>query len=406
MTGYTAEPNRRKQAVALTVVSVAVLLSSSTWFSGTAVASWLRVLWSLSDQAGAWLTSAAQIGFIFGTLLYAYLNLADRMNPRNVFLFSAILGAVFNAAFAWLSDGIAVALPLRFLTGVTLAGIYPVGMKIIATWFRSGLGWGLGVMVGALTLGTASPYFFRAVGAEFDWRVMVTVASISTLAGGILIRVLIGDGPYLRSRATIDGSMALKVFRSRQFRYVAFGYFGHMWELYAFWSLVAFYLIERFRDAPAGWSEMVPLVAFSTVGVGAVGCVVGGWLSRRVGERNVALVSLAVSGGMCCLSGLAFDLPATLLIPFLLIWGIFVVADSPQFSALAARYSPPEYTGTALTVQNGVGFAITIVSIQLLPWLAQFIGWRWVFTVLSIGPFLGAYALLRLGDQARVRSDG
>jgi MFS family permease len=387
----------RRASRALAGVSLAVLLAGSTWFSGTAAIPTLRAAWGLSDAQSAWLTIAVQLGFITGTFLYAVFNLADVFNARRVFLVSAVLGAILNAGFAWVSRGLMVAAVFRFLTGVTLAGVYPVGMKIVASWFRTGLGWRLGVLVGALVLGTASPYLIQAVGAGIDWRVLATAGSLSALLGGAIVVGAVPDGPYLRARAAFDAGAALRVFARPDFRYTAFGYFGHMWELYAFWSLLGFYLRDRFAGGDAGWSAAIPLIAFATVGVGAVGCVVGGWISRRVGERRVALVSLVVSGAACALSGFAQALPAPALVAYLIVWGFFVVSDSPQFSALAARYCPPEYTATALTVQNGIGFAVTVVSIQLLPWIAGRVGWRWAFIALAVGPFVGAHFMRKLG---------
>jgi MFS family permease len=386
---------------ALLGVSLAVLLAGSTWFSGTAAIPTLRAAWGLTDVQAAWLTIAVQAGFITGTFLYAALNVADVFNARRVFLVSAVLGAAFNAGFAWASLGLAVALAFRFLTGVTLAGVYPVGMKIVASWFRTGLGSRLGVLVGALVLGTASPYLIQAVGAGVDWRVLATVGSVLALVGGALVVAVVPDGPYLTVRAPFDARAALRVFASPAFRYTAFGYFGHMWELYALWSLVAFYLRDRFVGDDARWTSVIPLIAFATVAAGAVGCVAGGWISRRVGERQVALVSLLVSGGLCVLSGFAQALPAAGLVAYLLVWGVFVVSDSPQFSALAARYCPPEYTATALTIQNGIGFAVTVVSIQLLPFVAQQVGWRWAFVALAVGPLIGAHFMRKLGRVDR-----
>jgi MFS family permease len=263
-------------------------------------------------------------------------------------------------------------------------------MKIVASWFQTGLGWRLGVMVGALTVGTATPYLLRAVGADLGWRGPVALASALAVGGGVLILVAVGDGPHLRGRAAFDPRMMAAVFRDRRFRLTAFGYFGHMWELYAFWSLVGSYL------ADAGVAR-VPVIAFATIAAGAAGCAIGGWISRRTGERRVALVALVVSGTMCALSGFAHGASEPVLIAFVVVWGIFVVADSPQFSALAARYCPREYTGTALTVQNGVGFAITLGSIQLVPILASDVGWRWAFAILAIGPAFGALSMVRLG---------
>ncbi len=374
---------------ALLFVSLAVLLASATWFSGTAAVPKLRDAWALTDSESAWLTISVQLGFITGTFLYALLNLADRFNARRVFFASALAGALFNLGFAWLAQDLWTAVALRFLTGLTLAGVYPVGMKIVASWFQTGLGWRLGVMVGALTLGTASPFLIQSLGLSRDWRVLAATASLSALIGGLLLLVAVADGPYLKARARFDPAMLIKVFRHRPFRYTAFGYFGHMWELYAFWSLMSFYLSERFQGQEL--SAQVPLLAFAAIGIGIFGCVAGGWVSQRVGERRVALVSLIVSAACCAVSGLAFRLPSGLLIAFVFIWGVFVIADSPQFSALAAKHCPPEYTGTALTTQNGMGFAITVFSIQLLPLIAGLVEWRWAFMVLTIGPAAGAY---------------
>jgi MFS family permease len=390
-------PPAREATRALLVVSAAVLLAGSTWFSGTAAVPALRAAWGLGDGQAAWLTVAVQLGFITGTFAYAALNVADVWNARRVFAASALAGAACNAAFAWASDGLGWALAFRYLTGVTLAGVYPVGMKIVASWFREGLGWRLGVLVGALGLGTASPYLVRAVGVGGDWRTLAGSASVAAVAAAVLVTAALADGPFLRGRARFDLTAAARVFREPSFRLVALGYFGHMWELYALWSLVLFFVAGR------GWSASdSALVAFATVAAGAVGCVGGGWLSRRIGERRVALGALVASAACCALSGLAYALPAPLLVGFLVLWGSVAVADSPQFSALAARYCPPEYTATALTVQNGVGFAVTVASLQLLPLLATRLGWRWVFTVLAIGPALGGLAMARL---RRLRPD-
>jgi MFS family permease len=393
----SAEVSQSEANRALVFVSLAVFFASSVWFSGTAAIPHLEHIWNLSDSESVWLTIAVQLGFIAGTFFYAASNIADRFNARRVFLASTLLGAAFNACFAWLSDGIMSAIVFRFFTGVTLAGVYPVGMKIVASWFQSGLGWRLGVLVGSLTFGKASPYLIELLVTSSDWRVKASSASIASLAGGVLVIALLGDGPYLRGRALFDPAMLIKVFKHRPFRYTAFGYFGHMWELYAYWSLINFYLTARFESSL--WVKWVPLLSFLAIGAGVVGCLGGGWLSRRFGERKVALVSLIVSATCCAVSGFAFDLPPLLLMLFVLVWGIFVISDSPQFSALAARLCPPAYTGTALTTQNGLGFAVTVFSIQLLPLVARAIEWRWAFTFLTIGPIFGAYFISRLDEK-------
>jgi len=385
-----AMPNAADRAVGL--LSLAVLLASATWFAGTAVAPALAREWSLAPAAAAWLTSSVQLGFIAGTLLLAFSNLADRFPPRTVFAAAAVLGALANAAFALVSDGLLAAATLRFATGVTLAGIYPVGMKLVASWSPAGLGLRLGVMVGALGLGTALPYLVRWAGVGLDWRLVAVLASTAAVLGGALVRFCIGDGPGLRTRARFAPRMAWRLFREPSFRLNALGYFGHMWELYAFWSLLPFWL-----EGPLGPTPSRFLLAFAAVAAGAVGCVGGGVLSRRLGERRVALYALLGSATACALSPFARDLPPPLLVVFVLLWGVVVVADSPQFSALAARLCPPAYTGTALLIQNGVGFAVTVVAIQCTAAAAASCGWRWAFVLLLPGPLFGALAMVRLG---------
>ncbi len=380
---------------ALIFVSLAVFLATSTWFSGTAATLNLKQAWQLSDVQSAWLTISVQLGFITGTFLYAILNLADVFNARRVFFVSALLAALFNTGFAFISQELTIALVFRFLTGVTLAGVYPVGMKIVASWFQSGLGWRLGVMVGALTLGTATPFFMQALDTDFEWRWLVASASIASAVGAMIMTGLVKDGPFLPKKAVFNAGMMFKVFQHPPFRHTAFGYFGHMWELYAFWSLISFYLaanLENFTELQGSLAWMV----FSVIGIGTLGCVFGGWVSRKVGERRVALTSLFISAILCLLSGFIFSWSPVILMPLLLIWGFFVIADSPQFSALAAQHAPKEYIGTALTIQNGIGFAITVGSIQLLPLIADSVGWQWAFLFLAPGPLLGIYFTRKL----------
>lgn len=384
---------------ALVLVSTAVFLTSSTWFSGTAAAPDLNHSWGLSSTESAWLTISVQLGFIAGTFLYAFFNLADVFNPRRVFFVSALLGAAFNAAFALIADGLPTAFAFRALTGVTLAGIYPVGMKLVASWFRSQLGWRLGILVGALTLGTAFPYLIQTLGSQFDWRTLAGTASILALAGGCLVLLALSDGPFLKARAPFDARMLWRVFAHLPFRRTAFGYFGHMWELYAFWSMIIFYLGARFQGDDLSTGTGLSLLAFLIIATGSLGCILGGWVSRRIGEKKVAQFSLMVSCILCLSSGVLYELHSGLLVALLLIWGFFVVSDSPQFSALAVRFCPSQYTGTALTVQNGLGFAITVISIQLTPWMAEILGWRWALTFLGIGPLIGLYFLQQLPEN-------
>ncbi|MEZ5965534.1 MAG: MFS transporter [Planctomycetota bacterium] len=383
------------------LVSLAVLLASSTWFAGTAVAPQLAASWSLDSTRAASLTSATQFGFLVGTVLFAVLNLADRFRARAVFAGAALAGALANAGFA-AASGLESAVPLRFLTGITLAGVYPVGMKIVASFSTHGLGLRLGIMVGALGVGTALPFLVQWSAVGLPWRAVVAFASVAASAGAALVWLALEDGPHLRTRARFDASAAFRVFHDPAFRLNACGYFGHMWELYTVWSLQVFFL----RQALPWAAPHAPLLAFGVVAIGALGCVGGGLLARRLGERTVALRALVASTLACLLSPWAFTLPAWALIPFMLVWGLVIVADSPQFSALAARLSPPEYVGTALTVQNGLGFALTVVSIQCVAWLGETLGWRYVFLFLAPGPALGAWSMRRLGKVLAQRGGG
>ena len=399
------DPSAKEANRALLIVSLAVMLSTSVWFSGTAAAPTLQEIWQLSSLEMSWLTISVQVGFILGTLLYAIFNLPDLFNSRSIYFLSATAGALFNLAFAGFSDSLSSALVFRFLTGITLAGVYPVGMKIVASWFRVGLGWRLGVLIGALTFGKASSYLLQTLSGILGWRLLVGMTSGATLIGGVLVLLLLADGPFLKQRAVFDFRMLFRVFRSRPFRYTAFGYFGHMWELYAFWSLIGFYIsttLSTDRVATSGLS-------FLALAAGGIGCILGGLLSRAWGERKVALFCLVGSGVCCLLSGPLSFLPPFAVVSLVLIWGMLVVADSAQFSALATRFCPPQYTGTALTVQNGIGFGITIPSIELLTALAGPLSWQFAFMTLAIGPAVGALFMFRLGtlpgaDRPRVRA--
>lgn len=386
---------------ALLLVSLSVFLASSIWFSGTAAAPLLRDAWSLSEVQASGLTASVQIGFIVGTLLYALLNIADVFRTRTVFFTSALAGAAINAAFALFTQGYGAAVILRFFTGITLAGVYPVGMKIVAQWKRDKLGWGLGVLVGALTLGKAFPYLLMTFGSALSWRALMLLTSVLAAAGGCVVRFGLGAGPFLSGAAPFDVRAAFRVFQRRAFRLQSFGYFGHMWELYTFWSLTASFLAAGPSVREGRFPVPVAFAAFLTIGAGVAGSVAGGWLSRTMGERRVALVSLVISGTFCTSSWLLFALPFWILLPAFITWGFFVVADSAQFSALAARTCPSQYTGTALTIQNGIGFAVTAVSIPFTAWIAQLLGWRWAFVFLAIGPLFGAISLVRLRKAAR-----
>jgi MFS family permease len=370
----------------IALIVLAELCGTSLWFSGNNAINELAVLWQLSGPARAWLLMAVQLGFIAGTLGLAASGLADAFRSHHVFAASALVGAAANTGFLLLSDGPAAALALRFATGLALAGVYPLGMKLVVSWAPDRAGAALGWLVGALTVGTAIPFLARAVGGDRYWREAVLASSALAAIGAGLV-VSVGEGPAVRPRSGFAWGRVWEVFRIPAFRASAFGYFGHMWELYAFWALVGPLVMLLGWTGPHLW-----LGTFAVIAAGALGCVAGGRISRSRGSLFVARVALAGSA-VCCLSSPALPrMPIEIALGVLVIWGFFVVADSPQFSAMSAKASPPDAVGSALAVQNSVGFLITVVAIQLTAVLWDQLG-EWTSWVLAPGPLLGLMVL-------------
>ncbi len=360
---------------------------TSLWFAGNAILGELKIHFNLPDASLGYLTSAVQLGFILGTLLFAILTLPDRMAPSRLFFVCATLGSVLNAAILLPWNTFYSILTLRFMVGVCLAGIYPVGMKIAADYFHQGLGKSLGYLVGALVLGTAFPHGLQGFNLALPWSAVLLITSATALIGGLMI-LLLGDGPYRQKSAHFEPKALLKVFTKKSFRSPAIGYFGHMWELYAFWAFVPVIIHTYLHD------YHVSLWSFAIIGVGSVSCVVGGYLSQRFGARAIAFVALSISC-LCCLSSgwfFATRSPSTI-IAFLLVWGISVIMDSPLFSTLVAQNAPTESKGTALTIVNSVGFLVTIFSIQLLNSLVLITESPAIFMLLAAGPIIGLVAL-------------
>jgi MFS family permease len=349
----------------------------------------LQRAWALPAAALGWTTSAVQLGFIAGTLAFAFFAIADRHSPRAVFLLCALAGAFMNALLLAADGSLAALLALRFATGFFLAGIYPVGMKIASGWYQRDLGNALGFLVGALVAGTAFPHLLRGLGGNLPWQHVMLGASGVAALGGLAMFALVPDGPHLAGGARFDPRALASVFRAPAFRASAFGYFGHMWELYAFWAFVPAVLAAR--DAPA-----VPLWSFAVIAAGALGCVAGGLASLRLGSARVAAAQLAASGLCCLASPLVYHAPLPALLAFLLFWGVVVVGDSPQFSALNAHSAPRERVGSALTIVNCIGFGITIFSIEALNAAWRHFDPRWLFLLLAPGPALGLFALAPL----------
>lgn len=384
----------------LPVIVLSQLAGTSLWFAGNAVVPDLQRRLGLPPETLGDITTAVQLGFIAGTLVFAFLALADRVSPRRLFLASSLLGAAVNAATFVLGTGLWPILSLRFATGFFLAGIYPVGMKIASGWYDRDLGRALGYLVGALVVGTALPHLVRALGRELPWEGVLVAVSVIAALGGLLMYALVPDGPHLKPGARFDPAAFAQIFRSPEFRASSFGYFGHMWELYAFWAFVPAWVAAHgsgaFREPGT-----LSLVAFAVIAAGAIGCVAGGLVSLRTGSAKVAFAQLTGSGLCCLLSPLAFVSPAPVALGFLLAWGIVVVGDSPQFSALNARHAPPLLVGSALTIANCIGFAITIAALQLVKIALPLTGPRYIFLLLLPGPIFGALALVRLLREGR-----
>jgi MFS family permease len=378
------------------LIVVAELFGTSLWFTGNSAAADLANLWSLDEHQQGWLVVAAQAGFIVGTLLFALTRFADRFPASRLFAISALAGAGANAGFALLSGGLNDALLFRFCTGLALAGVYPLGMKLVVSWAPENAGQALAWLVGALTLGTATPHLVRGLGSQWDWQFPVLTSSLLALAAGGLI-LLQGDGPHLPVKRMISGGSVWAVFAIPAFRASALGYFGHMWELYAFWNLVPFLAAEWMTE-----KARISLMAFVIVGIGAAGCVLGGGWSRRIGSARVAAVSLIASGTMCAAYPWLAEWGAAAALMGLLIWGLAVVADSPHFSALSAAASPRDQVGSALAIQNSIGFFITTVAIDLSSGLWKALGPNGAWVLLP-GPVFGLLAFWPLVRKPRSR---
>ena len=382
----------------LIVLAVAELLAMAPWFSASAVAPALAHVWHLTPAATAWLTISVQLGFVAGALVSAILTLADRLSARRLVAGSATVAALATLGVA-AAGALGVGIACRLLTGAALAGVYPPGMKIAAGWFRESRGWAIGILVGALTLGSASPHLVRWAVSPDAWRVVLVVAALSALVGGLLVLLVPSDGQHAAPSPPFSLTAAPRILQDRALALANLGYLGHMWELYAMWTWIAVFIAaseHARRGGDADVTALAALTTFAVVGSGAIGCWLGGKYADRFGRTLVTSVSMLVSG-ICALNvGLFYGAPLIALLPILLLWGISIVADSAQFSAAVSELAPREYVGTALTLQTSLGFLLTAATIYLLPTLAGAIGWRWSMSVLSIGPAVGVWAMLAL----------
>lgn len=384
----------------LLLLGLAELLGMSLWFVGSAIAPQLQERWSLTGAEVGWLTATVQLGFVAGTAVIAVLNLADIVASRVLFSVAAVLGAASNVALLG-ADEFGSAIATRFGCGVCLAGVYPPAMKMIATWFKSRRGLAVGTIVGALTVGKATPYLVHALpGAGI--ATIVFAGSASALLAAALVWFGYRDGPYPFSPRPFSWTLVATVARQRQWRLATGGYLGHMFELYSYWTWIPAFLAASAvaRAAPgAGVVDAeapVSLLAFGTIAVGGIGCVWGGLVADRIGRERLVILALAASGACAVLIGLTFGRSWWMLAPVALAWGFFVIADSAQFSVLVTEAVPAHAVGTALMVQTSLGFLLTTITIQLVPPVVAALGWAWAFPVLAVGPAAGIAAIRRL----------
>ncbi len=381
---------------ALTLICIGVVGAMTSWFSATAILPELIVEWQLGPSAAAWLTNAVQLGFVVGAVGASFVNLPDIVALSRLMAVSAVLAALSNATLL-LDPGAAGAILARFVTGVALAGVYPPAIKLMATWFTRGRGLALGFLIGALTLGSSMPHLIRAVTEGLDWRAVVIGTSAATLLSAAIFGLAVAEGPHAFGRATFDPRQSLRTLRSRGVLLANIGYFGHMWELYAMWAwFLAFATAAEsgFDYFPTGSASML---TFVVVASGAVGCVLGGVLSDRIGRCATTALMMVLSGASALAIGFVFDGPGWFLAAVAILWGITVVGDSAQFSAAVTELAEPRFVGTAVTLQLGIGFGLTVLAIWVMPLVAQAIGgWRWAFLVLVPGPLVGTVAMLAL----------
>jgi len=364
---------------------------------GNAVLPELKEFLHLDQYAVSLVTSAVMLGFITGTLVFAFFSLADRFSPVKLFFISSLLGALTNAAVAWLAKDAVSLFALRFITGLFIAGIYPVGMKIASDWYERGLGKALGFLLGALVLGTAFPHLLKNRDFELPWKTVLYYTSLFATVGGTLMLLFVGDGPFRKKSGGFQWNAFTEIFSSKKWRQAALGYFGHMWELYTFWGFVP--LILELYEKKNGVPLNIPLLSFLIIAGGVISCIAGGYLSQRMGSAKVATIALIISGICCFISPVTFQMPLVFFILTLFIWGLAVIPDSPQFSTLVAQYAPEHLKGTALTIYNSIGFSISTISLIIIDRVFHsigFFGGEKTFLLLGIGALVGLPFMFRL----------
>jgi MFS family permease len=386
------------------LLGLAELFGMAVWFSASAIVPQLTSVWNLDDSGRALLTISVQGGFVFGALGSAILNLPDRFPARWLFGWSAWLAALATALIALADTAFITALVLRFMTGMFIAGVYPVGMKIMATWTHQDRGFGIGLLVAATVLGSASPHLINALGGVADWRFVLYGSALLAALGGFVGALFVSEGPYKTLAPPFNWKYVGQILRQKDLVLANLGYLGHMWELYAMWAWTPIFLLASFKVAGVS-PTLASLTAFGVIGIGGLGSLVAGQMADKFGRTRVTRASLAVSGACCLLVGFFYGGNPAYLAIICLIWGFAVVADSAQFSAGISELCQSEYMGTALALQTSLGFLLTIVTIRLIPSLEIMVGWQWAFALLALGPVVGIWAmssLRRLPAAARL----
>lgn len=387
----------QRPAYILPLIVIAQFAGTSLWFTGNAILPELKQSLHLSQYAVSHVTSAVMLGFVAGTLTFAFLSLADRFSPVRLFFISSLAGALFNAAIIWWVKDAASLFAFRFITGFFLAGIYPVGMKIAADWYEKGLGKALGFLLGALVLGTAFPHLLKNRDFELPWKSVLIYTSLFAVTGGVLMLLFVGDGPYRKRSGAFQWNAFATIFGSKKWRQSAFGYFGHMWELYTFYGFLPLILELYSRENKLALNT--PLLSFLIIAAGSVGCIAGGYASQKTGSAKVAATALFVSGLCCFLSPVFYHLPLWSFLSLLFVWGFTVCPDSPQLSTLVAQYAPEQLRGTALTIYNSIGFSISIISLFVIDRIFHscgFMAQKNTLLLLGLGALTGIPFLIRL----------
>jgi predicted MFS family arabinose efflux permease len=370
---------------------------TSLWFAGNAIIADLRTSMNVGIDDTGIVTSAIQLGFITGTLFFALLSISDRYSPRKLFFICSVLGATSNLLIYFVAYDLFSLLVIRFITGFFMTGIYPIGMKIASGWYKKGLGNAIGLLVGALVLGTAFPHLLKSLGGSLPWEQVIFIISGFSLLGGVTMYLFVKDGPYITSGTKFDPKAIMKIFKYKKLRSSALGYFGHMWELYTFWALIPVILLYYLKFNTIQLN--ISFWSFIIIASGSVGCIVGGVISKKIESAKVAFIQLSLSGFCCLISPLMFSTSAPIFLIFLIFWGIVVVGDSPQYSAIIALAAPKELVGSGLTFVNSIGFAITILSLWFVYQFLDIINVSYALMILAVGPILGLIAMKKLLSQ-------